>query len=137
MNTATLLAALSLFVFTLKILMVWSRTNFAGNPVWQAISFLNSSLLYPWFIWGGYQFSESLREKNVRTVHDLNKDYQLELQKELSKRYEVERKLQGVFLEVEHLRRDHQSELRELKLSFEKASRTAADANDQALRSLL
>lgn len=137
MNSVTLLAALSLFVFTLKILMIWSRTNFAGNPVWQAVSFLNSSLLYPWFIWGGYQLSESLREKNVSSVYELNKVHQLELQKEVSKRYEVERKLEGVSLEVERLRRDHQSELRDLKLNFEKASRTAADANDQALRSLL
>lgn len=137
MYSATLLAGLSLFIFVLKLLMIWSKTNFATNPVWAVISFLNSCLLYPWFLWGGYRFSESMREKKLESLCELKKAHDLELQRERSKRHEIERKLESASAELKRQRVEHLSEIRSLRSSLTKESRTASDANDQALRSLL
>ena len=137
MNSATLLTAVSLFLFILKHLMIWSKTNYSSNPIWIGISFLNSWFLYLWFLWGGFKLSEFLREKELERIFDLKKAHELELQKERSKRHECERKLEGLTLDLRRQQSDHQSEIQALRSSKARAVRTASDANDQALRSLL
>lgn len=137
MYSALTLAGISIFLFILKSLMILSHTNFPGNPVWIGISFLNSYLLYPWILWGGFQLSVLDQEKKIETSHDLTRKFDLEIQKERSQRYLLEEEIERKVREIESLKSRHLWEICSLEEEHKKLFRSATEANDEALRSLL
>lgn len=137
MNSAYILAGISLFLFILKMLMIWSKTNLPANFVWQGISFLNSCIPYPWFLWGGYQIALYEQRRKIESASVLNNKHDLEIQIEKSRRYKVEKELKEIKCHLREVETKHRSEISSLKSETQKKSRSASDANDAALRSLL
>lgn len=137
MQSASILAGVSLFLFILKQLMILSKTNWAWNPFWIGLSFLNSCLLYPWFLWAGYMIALHLEGKKLESQIELKQSHDLEIQKERSRRYETERKLEENLRKSDELSHKYQREIHTLRSQLEKTNRSATQANDEALRSFL
>jgi len=137
MNSAFLLAGIGLFLFILKSLMIASKTNLAWNPFWQALSFLNSSFLYPWFCWGGYQLALFVEGQKLESIIDLQKEHEINFKEEKSKRYDLEKQLAKDKSELRDLEVSYRSQIRSLEKKLDKKQRSAKDADDDALRSLL
>ena len=137
MQSASILAGISLFLFILKQLMILSKTNLGWNPFWIALSFLNSCLLYPWFLWAGYMIALQLEGKKLESQIDLKRTHDLEIQHEKSRRYEIERKLESHLRMTDETSSKYQCEIQTLQAQLEKKNRSATEANEEALRSFL
>jgi hypothetical protein len=94
-------------------------------------------LIYPWCWWGGYQLALYEQGKKVASASELTRQHDLELQREKSKRYEVEEKLGETKRQLREAEANHRSKIDSLIADAQKKSRSATDANEAALRSLL
>lgn len=78
-----------------------------------------------------------LEGKKLNSQIELKRTHDLEIQQERSKRYEVERKLEDHLRKFDELTNKHQQEIQTIRSELEKSTRSATEANEQAVRSFL